>query len=47
MRAVKCVTGNYRVISEDDRECSAATRPRDSQVSKTSESEKKLSYFYY
>ncbi|KYO47658.1 A disintegrin and metalloproteinase with thrombospondin motifs 4 [Alligator mississippiensis] len=31
MRAVKCVTGNYRVISEDDRECSAATRPRDSQ----------------
>ncbi|XP_038235081.1 A disintegrin and metalloproteinase with thrombospondin motifs 20 isoform X3 [Dermochelys coriacea] len=31
MRAVKCVTGTYGVILEDDRECNAATRPRDSQ----------------
>ncbi|XP_067420282.1 A disintegrin and metalloproteinase with thrombospondin motifs 20 isoform X3 [Emydura macquarii macquarii] len=31
MRAVKCVTGTYRVILDDDRECNAATRPRDSQ----------------
>lgn len=35
MRAVKCVTGTYGVILEDDRECNAATRPRDSQVSQT------------
>ncbi|EMP33955.1 A disintegrin and metalloproteinase with thrombospondin motifs 20 [Chelonia mydas] len=33
MRAVKCVTGTYGVILEDDRECNAATRPRDSQCS--------------
>lgn len=33
MRAVKCVTGTYRVILDDDRECNAATRPRDNQVS--------------
>uniref|UniRef100_A0A674K035 ADAM metallopeptidase with thrombospondin type 1 motif 20 n=1 Tax=Terrapene triunguis TaxID=2587831 RepID=A0A674K035_9SAUR len=31
MRAVKCVTGTYGVILEDDRECNAGTRPRDSQ----------------
>ncbi|XP_048817064.1 A disintegrin and metalloproteinase with thrombospondin motifs 20 isoform X5 [Lagopus muta] len=31
MRAVKCVTGTYRVILDDDRECNAATRPRDNQ----------------
>ncbi|XP_075786355.1 A disintegrin and metalloproteinase with thrombospondin motifs 20 isoform X3 [Pelodiscus sinensis] len=31
IRAVKCVTGNYGVILEDDRECNAATRPRDSR----------------
>ncbi|XP_051651320.1 A disintegrin and metalloproteinase with thrombospondin motifs 20 isoform X1 [Manacus candei] len=31
MRAVKCVTGTYRVILSDDRECNAATRPRDNQ----------------
>uniref|UniRef100_A0A8D0GRT1 ADAM metallopeptidase with thrombospondin type 1 motif 20 n=1 Tax=Sphenodon punctatus TaxID=8508 RepID=A0A8D0GRT1_SPHPU len=35
MRAVKCVTGIYGVILDDDRECNAATRPRDSQVSET------------
>ncbi|XP_014726621.1 PREDICTED: A disintegrin and metalloproteinase with thrombospondin motifs 20 [Sturnus vulgaris] len=31
VRTVKCVTGTYRVILNDDRECNAATRPRDSQ----------------
>ncbi|XP_040514888.1 A disintegrin and metalloproteinase with thrombospondin motifs 20 isoform X4 [Gallus gallus] len=31
MRAVRCVTGTYRVILDDDRECNAATRPRDNQ----------------
>uniref|UniRef100_A0A8C6NFY1 Uncharacterized protein n=1 Tax=Melopsittacus undulatus TaxID=13146 RepID=A0A8C6NFY1_MELUD len=33
MRAVKCVTGTYGVILDDDRECNAATRPRDNQCS--------------
>uniref|UniRef100_A0A8C8RHX3 ADAM metallopeptidase with thrombospondin type 1 motif 20 n=1 Tax=Pelusios castaneus TaxID=367368 RepID=A0A8C8RHX3_9SAUR len=31
MRAVKCVTGIYGVILDDERECNAATRPRDNQ----------------
>ncbi|KAH0616617.1 hypothetical protein JD844_027870 [Phrynosoma platyrhinos] len=31
MRAVKCVAGIYGTILDDDRECSAATQPRDSQ----------------
>ncbi|GAB0176196.1 A disintegrin and metalloproteinase with thrombospondin motifs 20 [Grus japonensis] len=35
MRAVKCVTGTYRVILDDDSECNAATRPRDNQCSST------------
>ncbi|XP_077790786.1 A disintegrin and metalloproteinase with thrombospondin motifs 20 isoform X1 [Podarcis muralis] len=31
VRAVKCVAGIYGTILDDNRECSAATRPRDSQ----------------
>lgn len=36
MRAVKCVSGIYGTILDDETECNAATRPRDSHVSKTS-----------
>lgn len=34
MRAVRCVSGAYGK-TVDDRECNAASRPRDSQVRKT------------
>ncbi|XP_054845182.1 A disintegrin and metalloproteinase with thrombospondin motifs 20 [Eublepharis macularius] len=36
MRAVKCISGIYGTILDDERECSAATRPRDSQECKMS-----------
>ncbi|KAJ7407992.1 hypothetical protein WISP_123543 [Willisornis vidua] len=35
LRAVKCATRTYHVILSDDRECNAATRPRDNQCSST------------